>query len=38
MQMGARRQELDVFCDTLRDYLPMCDQVLQTPIARSSKT
>ena len=29
MQMEARRQELDAFCDTLRDYLRMCDQALQ---------
>src|SRR5262249_21669397 len=29
-QMEARRQELDAFCDTLRDYLRMCDQALQS--------
>jgi hypothetical protein len=28
--MEARRQELDAFCDTLRDYLRMCDQALQS--------
>jgi len=30
MQMEARRQELDAFCDALRDYLRMCDQALQS--------
>src|SRR5438093_4768720 len=29
-QMEARRQELDAFCDTLQDYLRMCDQALQS--------
>jgi DNA-binding transcriptional MerR regulator len=29
-QLEARRQELDAFCDTLRDYLKMCDQALQS--------
>jgi DNA-binding transcriptional MerR regulator len=28
-QMDARRNELDAFCDTLRDYLWRCDQALQ---------
>jgi DNA-binding transcriptional MerR regulator len=28
-QMEARRKELDTFCDTLRDYLRMCDQALK---------
>jgi DNA-binding transcriptional MerR regulator len=44
MQMEARRQELDVFCDTLRDYLRMCDQALQSrtpadcPVVEDLKT
>jgi hypothetical protein len=29
MQMEARRQELDAFCDTLRE-LRMCDQTRQS--------
>ena len=29
-QMEARRNELDAFCDTLREYLRMCDQALQS--------
>ncbi len=29
-QMEARREELDAFCDTLRNYLLMCDQALQS--------
>jgi DNA-binding transcriptional MerR regulator len=33
-QMEARRQELDAFCDTLRDYLRMCDQALQSRTAK----
>ena len=37
MQMEARRPELDVFCDRLRDYLRMCDDAAE-PIAQSSKT
>jgi hypothetical protein len=32
MQMEARRPELDVFCDRLRDYLRMCDQTLQSQL------
>src|SRR5437899_54903 len=29
-QMEARRQELDAFCDTLRDYLKVCDPALHS--------
>src|SRR5262245_32532157 len=29
-QMEVRRHELDAFCDTLREYLRMCDQALQS--------
>ena len=29
-QLEARRSELDAFCDTLRRYLQMCDQALQS--------
>src|SRR6266849_4348114 len=29
-QMEARRHELDAFCNTLQDYLRMCDQALQS--------
>jgi len=29
-QLEARRQELDAFCDTLREYLLMCDQALHS--------
>jgi DNA-binding transcriptional MerR regulator len=29
-EMEARRNELDAFCDTLHEYLRMCDQALQS--------
>lgn len=29
-EMEAKRNELEAFCETLRDYLRMCDQALQS--------
>lgn len=29
-EMEARRNELETFCETLRDYLRMCDHALQS--------
>ena len=28
--MEAKRNELEAFCETLRDYLRMCDQALHS--------